>query len=213
MDSYQKEVYMQTIKDAIGNEPLTHFAKRAGLSPGNLSRIKNKGQKANAETLQKIALASETVSLEELMRAAGLSVFRDSAGTPSESTQKILHVPVIRELRLPKEQLKEDPDLEWDDIYRGALGEGDYAVFVVKDNAISQLHAGDRVFVNLAKEPESGDVVLFRLKGEKTMLRRLRKEKRKYVYYGDDRYLYPETVVKKSEVEIYGVAKDAVIRL
>ncbi|MGM9567207.1 MAG: S24 family peptidase [Clostridia bacterium] len=215
MDSYQKEVYKQTIKDAIGKEPLTHFAQRAGLSAGNLSRIKNNGQKASVETLQKIAEASETVSFEELMRAAGLPLeLKDGKAAGTASAKGMLSIPIVRELRYPKEQLKEDPDLEWEDFYRGALGDGDYIVFVADDNALSsQLHAGDRVFVDLAKKPEDGNAVLFRLNSGETMLRRLRKSGRKYIYYGDDRYLYPEISVKKTDVEIYGVAVGAVVQL
>ncbi|MGN0962919.1 MAG: S24 family peptidase, partial [Clostridia bacterium] len=117
-------------------------------------------------------------------------------------------------LRYPKERLKEDPDLEWEDFYRSALGEGDFILFVANDNALSsQLHAGDKVLVDLARKPADGNAVLFRLRSGETMLRRLRKSGRKYVYYGDDRCLYPETEVKKNDMEIYGVAVEAVVRL
>ena len=215
MDSYQKEVYKQTIKDAIGGEPLTHFAQRAGLSAGNLSRIRNNGQRASAETLQKIAEASETISFEELMRDAGLPLeLKDGKTGGTSDTKGTVSIPIVRELRYPKETLKEDPELEWEDFYRGALGDGDFIVFVANDNALSpQLHAGDRVFVDLAKKPEDGNAVLFRLNNGKTVLRRLRKNGRKYIYYGDDKYLYPEISVKKTDVEIYGVAVGAVVQL
>ena len=214
MDSYQKEVYIQTIKEAIGDEPLTHFAKRAELSPGNLSRIR-KGQKANIETMRNIAEASKTVTLDDLLRAMDMdSVLKDGKTGSSGPASGIMSIPVIRELRYPKEQLKEDPDLEWEDFYRSALGEGDFILFVANDNALSsQLHAGDKVLVDLEKKPVDGSAVLFRLRGEETMLRRLRKSGRKYIYYGDDRFLYPETEVKKSDIEIYGVAVEAVVRL
>ena len=214
MDSYQKEVYIRTIKEAIGDEPLTHFAKRAGLSPGNLSRIR-KGQMANIETMRKIAEASKTVTLDDLLKAMDKnSVLKDGKTGTSGSASGMLSVPVIRELHYPKERLKEDPDLEWEDFYRSALGEGDFILFVANDNALSsQLHAGDKVLVDLARKPADGNAVLFRLRSGETMLRRLRKSGRKYVYYGDDRYLYPETEVKKNDMEIYGVAVEAVVRL
>lgn len=214
MDSYQKEVYIRTIKEAIGDEPLTHFAKRAGLSPGNLSRIR-KGQMANIETMRKIAEASKTVTLDDLLKAMDMnSVLKDGKTGTSGSVSGMLSVPVIRELHYPKERLKEDPDLEWEDFYRSALGEGDFILFVANDNALSsQLHAGDKVLVDLARKPADGNAVLFRLRSGETMLRRLRKSGRKYVYYGDDRYLYPETEVKKNDMEIYGVAVEAVVRL
>lgn len=212
MDSYQKEVYIQTIKDAIGQEPLTRFAKRAGLSPGNLSRIR-KGQKANVETLRKIADASTTVSFEELLRAQnGIAVLNDSKTI--KPTKGTLSIPIVRELRYPKEQLREDPDLEWEDFYRGAMDKGDYIVFVANDNALSpQVHVGDQIFVDLSKTPEDGNVVLFRLADGRSMLRRLRKSGKKYIYYGEDRHMYPEVTVKKAEVEIYGVAVEAVVQL
>ena len=39
MDQARKDIYINLIKTAIGDENLTSFAARAGLSAGNLSRL------------------------------------------------------------------------------------------------------------------------------------------------------------------------------
>lgn len=212
MDSYEKEVYIQTIKDAIGNERLTHFAARAGLSAGNLSRIRN-GQIANATTLRKIADASSTVSFEELLRAAGIGdVIRDSR--PHAPKQGMVRIPTVKELVYDKATLKDDPALVWGDYYRDAFGNGDFIFFVANDNALSsKFHAEDKVLVDLAKRPQDDDAVLFRLNGSQSLLRRLKKSGKNYIYYGDDKFLYPMTTVPQSEVEIYGVAVQAIVRV
>ena len=72
MNKYQKEAFIEMIEYAIGSEKLTHFAKRAGLSAGNLSRIR-KGQPATPDTLRKIANASDKVTYFDLLKVAGFS--------------------------------------------------------------------------------------------------------------------------------------------
>lgn len=201
MNDFEKEVYMLTIKNAIGEEKLTHFAKRAGISAGNLSRIRN-GQPATPEILRKIADASYTVDYNELMRAAGFVVtsFKDSA---PPFRKGVVRIPVVTELNLPKNQLLKDESLPYVEDYAAFLpDDSDYIYFIANDDAF--FPEGSRVLVDVSKKPEIGNIVLFLLEG-KTMLRRLTKNGRSYFYYGNDLNKYPMTPVKKSELEIYGV--------
>ena len=201
VDDFKKEVYKLTIKNAIGEEKLTHFAKRAGISAGNLSRIRN-GQPATPEILRKIADASSFVSYDELMQAAGFAEtsFKDSS---SSLRKGVVQIPVVTELHLPKQQLLEDESLPYVEDYAVFLpDDSEYIYFIANDDAFFPV--GSRVLVDIHKKPEPGHIVLFLLDG-KTMLRRLTKTGRSYFYYGNDLNKYPMTPVKNNEIEIYGV--------
>ncbi|MBR5329170.1 MAG: LexA family transcriptional regulator [Firmicutes bacterium] len=211
MDDFQKRVYILTIEKAMGNEKLTHFAQRAGISAGNLSRIR-KGQIATPGVLKKIAEASSFVDYEELMRVAGFGaadILRDSGALPVR--RGVIRIPIVSELNQPKEKLLTDESLPCEEHYAANFPEaGDYIFFVANDNAF--VPCGSRVLVDLSKEPSLGDIVLFVLDGQ-TMLRRLTKNGRSYFYYGDNLTQYPMTPVKKSHMQIYGVAVQANIFL
>ena len=202
MNDFEKDVYILTIKNAIGNEKLTHFAKRAGVSPGNLSRIR-KGQPATPEILRRIAEASPTVSYDELMRASGYAEMSlNDVVLPLRNG--VIRIPVVTELNLPKQQLLKDESLPYVEDYAAFLPEGsEYICFITNDDAF--FPEGCRVLVDCSKKPEIGNIVLFFANG-KTLLRRLTKTGRSYFYYGDDLKKYPMTPVKKSDIEIYGVA-------
>ena len=210
MNNYQKEVYRQTIKDAIGTEKLTTFALRAGLSAGNLSRIRN-GQPATPETLKKIADASAAVTYAELMEAAGYS--GGLAAAPEEPPlRKMISVPHVRELKEPKTALKQDPTLKRSLVEESAVGPGDYIFFEVRDDALRKLSPGDTVLVDMAKEPADGDIALLLLEETEPLLRRVTKSGGKYLIYGDDLSRYPMTSADIGGVTVYGVVVRAITR-
>ncbi len=70
LSEQKKEHYVKILKKAQGQRSLNEFARNAGLSPGNLSRIM-KGQVATPDTLFKIAKISPKTTYQELMNAAG----------------------------------------------------------------------------------------------------------------------------------------------
>lgn len=207
MNKYQKEAFIEMIEYAIGSEKLTHFAKRAGLSAGNLSRIR-KGQPATPDTLRKIANASDKVTYFDLLKVAGFSEedeLRDPV-LPSVSMGSI-RIPVVKELDRSKEELLLDDTLECECYYNFPYGDGNFIYFIPNDDAIVPL--GSRVLIDLDKTPSDGDAVLFLLDGKETMLRHLTKSDRTYLYYGDDMKKYPMISVKKSRITVYGVAVQA----
>ena len=208
MNDLKKEVYIYTINEAIGDEKLTHFAQRAGISAGNLSRIR-KGQVATPEILRKIATASGKVSYDELMRAAGFVSDRLADGGSKTARNMIVRIPIVYELDRSKKELLEDESLEHDDYFACTFPKGNFIYFVAKDDAI--VPEGSRVLIDVEKTPGNNDTVLFLLDGKIPMLRRVTKIDRSYFYYGNDKNKYPLTPVKKSHMTIYGVAVEAKI--
>lgn len=209
MTDFQKEVYMETIKTAIGDEPITRFAERAGLSAGNLSRIRN-GQVASVDTLTRIAAASGRVSLQQLLDAATLM-----GDSEVPQLKKTVSIPVAEYLPETKSKLLRDGSLPREEYYEETFAPGEYVFFIANDDALMpRIHCGDRVLVDLSKKPENGDIVLVRFKKEgRGTLRRVSTDGYKYFFYGNDLSLYPMEQVKKSEADIFGVAVEARIRL
>ncbi|MBQ4092989.1 MAG: LexA family transcriptional regulator [Firmicutes bacterium] len=201
MKDFEKEVYMLTIKNAIGGEKLTHFAKRAGVSAGNLSRIR-KGQPATPDILRRIADASSAVTYEELMAAAGFAGTGLKDAAPS-FRKGVVRIPIVSVLDRPKAQLLEDESLPYAEEYVAFLpDDSEYLYFIANDDAF--FPEGSRLLVDVSKKFEPGNIVLFVLDGN-TMIRRLTKNGSSYFYYGDDLKKYPMTPVRKSDMEVYGV--------
>lgn len=210
MTEREKQKYMAMICDAIGTEKLTHFAKRAGVSAGNLSRIR-KGQIATPDILRKIAAASESVSYEELMQAAGFTSTVLADSEVRSYRRGLIRVPVIEDLNMVKERLIDNNTLPYEELYATSLNERDhYIYYVAEDDAV--VPRGSRVLVNLSKKAQDGDIILFTFEGQ-AMLRRMTKNGYSYFYYGNDMHRYPMTAIKKSQIDIYGVAIRASINL
>ena len=220
MDEVRKEIYIDLIKTAIGSENLTAFADRAGLSAGNLSRIR-KGQPATPDTLRKIAAASVTVRYEDLMEAAGFAVDEsdnleetDNAGGLAAG---MILIPLVDEIKSTKKRLfsrlKEDQTLEKIIFHAGNLSQGEHFAFEVKEESLSKLSPGDIVIVNMSAEAADGDVVLVGLKGEGVVLRRLTESDAHFLFYGDDLSKFPMRKVSRSEAEIYGVVEKAIANI
>lgn len=210
MTDYQKEVYIKTIEMAIGDEPITRFAERAGLSAGNLSRIRN-GQAASVDTLARIAAASGRVTKEQLLDAA--TIMGDSAEPPR--LKKTISIPVAESLPETKKKLQKDSSLPREEYFEETVAPGEYVIFIANDDALTpRVHRGDRILVDLGKKYENGDIVLVRFKEDgRGALRRVSADGYKYFFYGNDLSLYPMEQVKKSEAEIFGVAVEARIYL
>lgn len=201
MADFEKEVYMLTIKNAIGDEKLTHFAKRAGVSAGNLSRIRN-GQPATPDILRKIADASDTVDYHELLEVSGFAA-TDCKEPVHIMRPGMVRIPLIKKLDRPKDELLKDESIPYVEDYAAFLpGDGDFIYYITEDSSF--FPEGSRVLVDISKKPKVGNIVLFMLDG-KVMLRRLAKNGSSYFYYGDDLTKYPMTPVRKSDMEIYGV--------
>lgn len=216
MDTFQKEVYVRLINRAIGKRGVTHFAKDASLSAGNLSRIR-KGQLATVETLKKIAAATEEVTFAELMDAAGYteSAFLKAADPMAvPTTNQVIGIPVVESLNGTKKEIKHDESLKKEYYYADAFGNGDFIFFVVNDDAFApKVNHGDRVLIDMAKKPTEGDIALFLLNGEETLLRHLTRQGKKYYYYGSDLSKYPMTEVNAVDINIYGTAVRAFIAI
>ncbi|HMM06050.1 MAG TPA: S24 family peptidase [Clostridiales bacterium] len=216
MDTFQKEVYVKLINRAIGERGVTHFAKEASLSAGNLSRIR-KGQLATVETLKKIAAAADGVSFAELMDAAGYteSAFLKAADPMAvPTTSQVISIPVVEALRGTKKEIKQDDSLKKEYYYADAFGSGDFIFFVVNDDAFApKVNCGDKVLIDMAKKPTEGEIALFLLNGEETMLRHLTRQGKKYYYYGNDLGKYPMTEVNTADIKIYGTAVRAFVTM
>lgn len=213
MDDLERENYIAAINDAIGKEKLTHFAKRAGVSAGNLSRIR-KGQIAKPHILRKIAEASENVSYDDLMKAAGFTSADALADIEVRSYRRgLIRVPVIgdKELALLGEQPIFNAAFPYEELYVSSLDEEDhYIYYVAKDDAV--VPAGSRVLVDITRKPQGGDIALFSHDGE-TLLRHLTKTGYSFFYFGNDLQKFPMTPTKKSLLNFYGVAIRANIDL
>lgn len=75
MRVYNKDDLILTVKKAMGNRNIKSFASDSGLSSDYISRLLN-GKFENSpkrNTLEKIASASDDVSLEELLQVSGYS--------------------------------------------------------------------------------------------------------------------------------------------
>lgn len=216
MDTFQKEVYVKLINRAIGGKGLTAFAKKASLSAGNLSRIR-KGQLATVETLKKIAAATDDVSFVELMDAAGYteSVLLKAADPMAvPTTTQVIGIPVVESLHGTKKDIKHDDSLKREYYYADAFGNGDFIFFVVNDDAFApKVNRGDKVMIDMAKNPTEGEIALFLLNGEKTMLRHLTRQGKMYYYYGSDLGKYPMTEVNAADIKIYGTAVRAFVAM
>lgn len=216
MDTFQKEVYMKLIQRAIGMRGVTHFAKDAGLSAGNLSRIR-KGQLATPETLKKIAAVADEVTFAELMDAAGYTETEflkaeDPMATPT--TNRVMGIPIVYALKGSKEDIKKDETLPRAYYYADAFGLGDFIFFIVNDDAfVPKVSQGDKVLIDLTKKPADSDIALFLLNGKETLLRHLMRRGKKYYYYGNDLTKYPMTEVDVSDISIYGTAVRAFIAM
>ena len=208
MSEFNEKVYISAIKQAIGDEKLTHFAARAGISAGNLSRIR-KGQIATPEILRKIADTSDTISFKDLMDAAGFTEKAFSDYRNDIFSVGIARVPVIYELDRSKDELWDDDTLEYEEYLDHTLPKGSLICFVAKDDAI--VPVGSRVMIDTEKNPRDNDVVLFLLDDEVTLLRRVKKLDELYFYYGNDQNKYPMTPMKESQMIVYGVAVEAKI--
>lgn len=216
MDAFQKEVYIRLINRAIGTNGVTHFAKKAGISAGNLCRIR-KGQLAKVATLKRIAAASEDVTYAELMAAAGYtetSLLKAADPLAVPTTNRVMGVPVVASLKGSKKQIKNDETLEREYLYADVFPDGDYIFFVVNDDAFEpRISKGDRVLVDMSRKPAESDPVLFLLKGKETMLRYLMRRGKKYLYYGSNISKYPMTEVAAADIEIYGTAVRAYVSM
>lgn len=210
MTEREKQKYISAICDAIGTEKLTHFAKRAGISAGNLSRIR-KGQIAQPQILRKIAAASENVTYEELMQVAGFTSNMLADCEVRSYRRGLIRVPVIDDVQLLNEPLIDNNTLPYEELYATSLNERNhYVYYVAGDDAV--VPEGSRVLVDLSKKPQDGDIILLSHEGH-AMLRRMTRNGYTYFYYGNDIHRYPMTPVKRSQIEIYGVAIRASIDL
>ena len=220
MDQARKDIYINLIKTAIGDENLTSFAARAGLSAGNLSRIR-RGQPATPDTLRKIAAASVTVCYEELMDAAGFALDESTGLEETESisglSAEMILIPLVKDIEATKKKLslriKEDRSLEKIIFYAGDMPEGEYFAFEVGEESIAKLSPGDTVLVNMSADVADGDVVLVGLKDEGAVLRRLTESDSQYLLYGDDLSKFPMRKVSRAKAEIYGVVEKAITNL
>ncbi len=98
LSDQKKELYIRTLKTAQGQRSLNEFARNAGLSPGNLSRIM-KGQVATPETLARIAKTSPKTTYQELMVAAGyIEEKGQKLACPSSEAEKerVIAIPLMK---------------------------------------------------------------------------------------------------------------------
>jgi SOS-response transcriptional repressor LexA len=216
MDTFQKEVYIKLINRAIGERGVTHFAKDASLSAGNLSRIR-KGQLATVGTLKKIAAAAEEVSFAELMAAAGYTKAAclkaaDPMAVPT--TNQVIGIPLVESLPGTKKEINRDDSLKKEYYYADAFGNGDFIFFLVNDDAFApKVNCGDKVLIDMSKKPLEGEIALFLLNGKKTMLRHLTRQGKKYYYYGNDLSKYPMTEAKAGDIKVFGTAVRAFVAM
>lgn len=208
-DSTENVRFKQVIETAIGTEKVTKFAVRAGLSAGNLSRIRN-GQPAKPVTLKKIADASDYVSYDDLMIAAGYyeEGLHDSEDVPT--ADKMVGIPVVTDLQHPKKQLKKDPTWKKEYYYGKNFSDGDYFYYILSDDSFApRLNPGDYVLVDMDCKPRDGDIVLLKTERGEELLRRIATDGRKYIFTADNAVSYPMMICPKSEVEIYGTVVEA----
>ncbi|MEE0775782.1 MAG: S24 family peptidase [Bacillota bacterium] len=221
VDNQREKLYHNAIVRAIGSRGVNEFARHAGISAGNISKMLA-GQIAKPKTLRKIADACpELVGLyEELMYAAGYFQNIEQTSVNSFQAPEVLfgvaRIPVIDSLEGSRNQifhynrgryqyLPYDANILRED-------ENRYFFYQVKDEAFApKLSPGDYVLMDYGKEPQDGDIVLIRIKKKTGLLRRIRLKTGKIIVYGDDSNVAPD-VLGKSEAEIFGVAIGAILK-
>lgn len=216
-----KKLYHNTLVRAMGSRGLNEFARHAGISAGNLSKMLS-GQIAKPNTLRKIADACPDLPgiYEELMYAAGyfqeISQSKTDSFHAPERLMGVVQIPVIDSLEGSRNQIFH--------YNRGRYQTLPYAIdalevapehyffYCVQDEALSpRLQPGDYVLLDYQKEPKNGDVALVRVAKKECLLRRIRLKNGKVIVYGNDSETTPD-VLGKHETEIFGIAVAAILR-
>ena len=88
MRIYDKNELIALVQKAIGEQNIKSFAEKAGLSRDYISRLLlgRFGDSPRKSTLEKIASATDLVSLDELMQAAGYNKVSIPNKTPSKDS-------------------------------------------------------------------------------------------------------------------------------
>ena len=155
------------IRRGMQGHTLNEFARLAGISAGNLSRIL-RGQRPSAAVLKKISAAAVGVSQEELLRAAdylegesqtGIPIYGTvAAGLPINAYEDILGTVRI-DYDLPG-----DPE--------------DYFALRVRGTSMDAAHIpdGSLIIVKKTRQIEEGQIGVFLVGGEATVKVFARKE-------------------------------------
>ncbi|HIZ76549.1 MAG TPA: hypothetical protein H9669_02835 [Firmicutes bacterium] len=215
-----EKLYHNTLIRAMGSRGLNEFARHAGISAGNLSKMLS-GQIAKPNTLRKIADACPDMPgiYEELMYAAGYFQEIDQPNPVSfhspETLMGVVQIPVIDSLEGSRNQIFHYNRGRYHTIpYAAEALEAEperYFFYCVNDHALSpRLHPGDYVLLDYEKNPQNGDVVLVRVAKKESLLRRIRLKNGKIIVYGDDPGITPD-ILGKNETEIFGVVVGAVL--
>ncbi len=213
LSEQKKENYIKILKRAQENRSLNEFARNAGLSPGNLSRIM-KGQVGTPETLSRIARISPKTSYQELMMAAG---YIEEKGkrleSPSDDTERnqVVSIPLMGNNHSHNSIIKKHGgELMF---YSSAVfGKGDLLFFEVSDDAMAPLlKTGDHALVNKETHPKDHDIALIRVNRSDILVRRISQVGTKYQVYGDNP-LFPPVLVTKANLYIYGSIVQAITK-
>ena len=213
MEQKHAENYIYLLKKAMGNQTLNDFAARAGLSPGNLSRIM-RGQPARPQTLGQIAAASHSVSYEELMVAAGymqpgMSLLRGDGNSGDSMT----HLPLVRELHGSGQKFLNNKNLETIAFPSALLGSGTYFLFKATDNGFApKLREGDILLVDRDRKPEDGEIAVLLCDKNEALVRRLQHDGSRCQLYCDNP-AFPPRSERTSSLVIYGTAVRALVSL
>lgn len=213
-NQFQKDEYVYLLKLAQGDQTLNDFARKAGLSPGNLSRIM-RGQLARPSTLARIAAASNNVNHEELMIVAGYMNIRPKSMRQPSSDQeidKLEEIPVIKEVHGTPRKLRKNRNNPTVTCSSTLFGEGTHILFEIQDDAfLPRYTTGDLAIIDMEKVFENGSIALISVNKSETLLRRLMRIGNRYQIYSDNP-AYAPRVVNKNEVRIYGVLVGGVVK-
>lgn len=213
LSEQKKEVYIKTLKKAQGQRSLNEFARNAGLSPGNLSRIM-KGQVGTPETLSRIAKVSPKTSYQELMTAAGYIEEKGKRlGSSAEETEnnQIVSIPLMRNKHSHNAIVKKNGG-EMLFYSSSVFGEGDFIFFEVGDDAMAPLlKTGDHVLIDKEGVPQDHELALIRINRKDILVRRISRVGTKYQVYGDN-HQFPPMLVTKANLHIYGTVVRAITK-
>lgn len=201
------------LKMAKGHRSLNAYARDAGISSGNLSRIMN-GQKASPEILEKLAAKAQNgVTYEQLMVASDyVDPTRfdntDSTTVFSEffAPIKLVKVPVFHRIPAEGNIEKIENVVAWKNVPEEDVIDGEYYFLKVPSDTMisSRIYDGDLALVRRQCCASENAVVVIRYSGKPGALHRI-KEIGESVWIYSDNPKYAPIMVNKNECEFLGV--------
>jgi len=210
-------VHTKTINELLmmakGHRSLNTFAREAGVSNGNLSRIFN-GQRATPDVLEKLSkVAHNDVSYEQLMIASGYV-------DPSKFDQnqegvvfseffnpiRMVKIPLIGSIPAGHAVEAIENVESWINVPEDQVKDGDYFYLRVKGDSMtgSRIWDGDLVLVKRQSFVTNGEIAVVRINAEDATLKRVKHVDGTYILYPDNP-AYEPTIVKDYNAEIIGI--------